>query len=94
MKSIHSLFMIAIGMMVFTVTASTTAKLEQKQRVESVNGFEVQKDYSQVVNVFKEVQISQEVSFLETRVVRLNKVVNELTPIPSLEMLVGVVHKL
>lgn len=78
MKSIRSLFMIAIGMMVFTVTASTTAKLEQKQKVESVNGFEVQKDYSQVVNVFKEVQISQEVSFLETRVVRLNKVENEL----------------
>ena len=35
MKSIRSLFMIAIGMMVFTATAHT-AKLEQKQKTEFV----------------------------------------------------------
>jgi phenylpyruvate tautomerase PptA (4-oxalocrotonate tautomerase family) len=43
MKSIRSLFLIAIGMMVFTATAHT-AKLEQKQKTEFV------KDISQVSN--------------------------------------------
>ena len=38
MKSIRSLFMIAIGMMVFTATAHT-AKLEQKQKTELFKGF-------------------------------------------------------
>jgi hypothetical protein len=78
MKSIRSLFMIAIGMMVFTVTASTTAKLEQKQKVEQVNGFDIHKDYSQVVNVFKEIQISQEIFAVEGKVLNLKKTVNEL----------------
>lgn len=78
MKSIRSLFMITIGMMVFTVTANTTAKLEQKQKVETVNGFDIHKDYSQVVNVFKEIQISQEVFAVEGRVLNLKKTVNEL----------------
>ncbi|TDO68840.1 hypothetical protein EV143_11824 [Flavobacterium chryseum] len=38
MKPIRSLFLIAIGMMVFTATA-TTAKLEQKQKTELVKEF-------------------------------------------------------
>lgn len=74
MKSILSFILIAIGMLAFTVTASTTAKLEQKQKVESVNGFDIHQDYSQVVNIFQEIQISQEVSALVCESTNFKKV--------------------
>lgn len=77
MKSIRTFILMAIGMIAFTATANTTAKLEQKQKVESVNGFQVHQDYSQVVNVFKEIQISQENFVLSVKVMNLKRIVNE-----------------
>lgn len=57
MKSIRSLFMIAIGMMLFTVTANTTAKLEQKQNTELVKEFTVPAYEVSVVNETKVVSV-------------------------------------
>ena len=78
MKSIRSFILIAIGMLAFTVTTSTTAKLEHKQKAELVNGFEIHKDYSQVVNIFQEIQISQEASALVGEARNFKRTVNEL----------------
>lgn len=74
MKPIRSFILFAIGMLAFTVTASTTAKLEQKQKVESVNGFDIHQDYSQVVNIFQEIQVSQEVSALASESTNFKRV--------------------
>lgn len=52
MKPIRSLFLIAIGMMVFTATAST-AKLEQKKTPELLKEFTLQKNS---VSVDKEIK--------------------------------------
>ena len=59
MKSINKFILIAIGMMVFTATANTTAKSEQKQKTELV------KDYtflSNEVNVVNETKVITVVS--------------------------------
>lgn len=58
MKSIRSLFILIIGMMVLTVTAKTTAKLEQKQKqnVELTMGLIPQVAVLQVVKVFPAIQ--------------------------------------
>lgn len=74
MKPIRLFILFAIGMMAFTVTASTTAKLEQKQKVETVNGFDIHQDYSQVVNIFQEIQIFQEVSALASESTNFKRV--------------------
>lgn len=56
MKSIRSLCMIAIGMMAFTVTA-TTAKPEQKQKTELVKELALPAYEVSVVNEFKVVSV-------------------------------------
>ena len=60
MKAIRSLFMIAIGMMVFTATA-TTAKLEQKQKSELVKQVTAPTN-AVVVNEFQAVSIKTDVA--------------------------------
>lgn len=56
MKSIRSLFILIIGMMVLTVTAKTTAKLKQKQNVELAMGLIPQVATLQVVKTFPAIQ--------------------------------------
>lgn len=56
MKSIRSLVLIAIGMMVFTVTA-TTAKPEQKQKAELVKELSLPAYEVNVVNEIKVVSV-------------------------------------
>lgn len=56
MKSIRSLCLIAIGMMVFTVTA-TTAKPEQKQKAELVKEFSLPTYEVSVVSEIKVVSV-------------------------------------
>lgn len=51
MKQIRSLILIAIGIMAFTVTASTTATLEHKQKVEQIKCFDDSEQLTEQVKV-------------------------------------------
>lgn len=65
MKSIHSLIMIAVCMTVFTSMATTTAKMEQKQKTELVKDFKIQAYDVSVVNEFNVVSVYADANILK-----------------------------
>lgn len=76
MKSIRSLFMIAIGMMVFTATAHT-AKLEQKQKPELVKELLLVANTVSVVNEYQFVLVSTKATIFLNQSVQNFKIEND-----------------
>jgi hypothetical protein len=73
MRSIFTLILFVIGMITFTATASTTAKLEQKQKVERVTELTTQIIELQVVDIYKNINLPQVEVAVEVKTLNLAK---------------------
>lgn len=78
MKPIRSLILIAIGMLAFTATASTTAKLEQKQKSFAVTEYTIPTVEKQVVDISQSITLSQTAVAVTVDSMNLKKVKENL----------------